>query len=170
MPDPRSSYRIDIIDGPTRCGRLESDGVKVKLPILIDIEKEGPGKIKVIFPERMDAKFHRKEGSDPHPILVDHIKKGLSRIKADSMTGAISAFSNTFSLKFGEDFCEIPLTTDLLSRVITTDPFLLSDLLIAIKGNEPLHDPLYLPGTGGTLDLENMFNHRVEVFETMKTR
>ncbi len=170
MPDPRSSYRIDIIDGPTRCGKLESDSGKVKLPILIDIENEGPGKIKVIFPERMDASFDRREGSDPHPIMVDHMMKGLSRIKADSMVGAVSAFSNRFFLMSGENFSEVPLTTDLLSRVITTDPFLLSDLLIAIKGNDPLHDPLYLPGTGGTLDLETLFYLGVEVFDTMKAR
>ena len=48
------SYRLDMIDGPTRCGQLEKDGIKIPFPILLDpgaIDNDG---IAILLPDNQD--------------------------------------------------------------------------------------------------------------------
>lgn len=167
MKEERWSYRLDIFDGPTRCGKLEKGGSTLDLPFLFDVSGEIP---LLVLPQGDGISggltvLDRTENDGP---IQESVRARLISIGADRLTRAVGSFKIELTLTEGGEEGIVDIMTDRHSSYVTEDPSSLIDLITKIKNSDPVHPPVYLPGSGGSKDLEALLYLGVEVFDNTR--
>ncbi|RLF57774.1 MAG: hypothetical protein DRN37_05955, partial [Thermoplasmata archaeon] len=113
------SYRLDIIDGPTRCGQLEKGDARVHLPFLLDLSRG-----EVLHPSPGNAKVELRftRNGDGENDLSGKVKQRLDRIDAGGLSPGVGAMENELFLEVDGSRGRIPLISERLSSMLLDDP------------------------------------------------
>ncbi len=156
------------MDGPTICGQLEREKERIDLPILIDLSDE----CRTLYPFDPELKIEHDTPEDLNrkgPIQ-EEVQRALKLAGAIDLATGIGLSRNRFKMGRNEDLTEIPLTSERLSSTIMDDPHAITRVLEEMKRIGPSSSPLYLPGAGGSEDLEVLFYLGVEIFDTSRAK
>jgi len=159
------SYRLDIIDGPTRCGQLEKGDARVHLPFLLDLSRG-----EVLHPSPGNAKVELRftRNGDGENDLSGKVKQRLDRIDAGGLSPGVGAMENELFLEVDGSRGRIPLISERLSSMLLDDPRELSRIIMSLREKAPAHPPIFIPGAGGSPEMEVLLYLGVEVFDTSR--
>lgn len=161
------SYRVDIFDGPTRCGKLELDKATVELPLLFDINGKNGNQLVCPSSEEITGSIEVTEEPENDGIIQEIIRSKLDSIHAGRMKRAVGSSKLNISItSLSSGNREI--LTDRHSSFIMDDPSSVVKLFSGIKSSGPVHPPIYLPGSGGAKDIEALFYLGVEIFDNIR--
>jgi len=161
------SYRVNIFDGPTRCGKLELDKATVELPLLFDINGQKGNQLVCPSSEDITGSIEVIEEPENDGILQETIRTKLESIGASRMKRAVGSSKLNISITSSSSG-SVEILTDRHSSFIMDDPSSVVKLLSRIKSSGPVHPPIYLPGSGGAKDIEALFYLGIEIFDNIR--
>ncbi|MDG6225575.1 MAG: DUF5591 domain-containing protein [Candidatus Thermoplasmatota archaeon] len=164
--EPQISYRIEIVDGPSRLGSIEMSGERIPLPLLIDINisLEGtiPGVELVALGDGWSEKkldiVRDRNASGPweDPIVRYMESQGIGRLK-----GAIEYKRSRLLI----EGVQTPASVISLIGLIGWDTKTIADVLARARMGAS-HPPLYLSSAVDGRNLETMFYLGAEIMDT----
>ncbi len=174
MSEDRWSYRFDIIDTTCRVGALEFQGQRYKLPIILDpVNNEGDLRIVTLDETWKNVSLRLVEKDSPvevPPILRQAMQEALSSMKAASLFPVVSTTSHGLIGTVNETSSNMAVHVLPHFNIVAQDPTKTVQTLFRHRIEDPLHDPVYLPGLANRGNLELMLYMGLEIFDTLTFR
>jgi archaeosine synthase len=160
------SYRIELVDGPSRAGSIERDGKKLRLPALIDIIPGSGGdviyqRLHCLDPSWSDLEIGIAMGGGDGGPWEDHVKAFLRKKGLDRLLPGVEAMRHVINAD-GE---ALPLKVPGLMHLLYPDAREFSSALASAKGDWPSGAPLYLPGITDGDNIESLLYLGIELHD-----
>jgi len=172
------TYRMGIVDGPSRAGALELDRVRLPLPVVLDLGipswRDPYGAVGSALDPRWKDIVVRLglEGAEESARIPfsEEVDRALGQEGMDKLSGAQQLLSRPVTLDSGNGPVGAEIVSNALFPLISEDPLKIARGFATLKGSGEVHPPVFLPGAADADSLEPLLYLGTEVLDTSKAR